>query len=151
MSFVKLRDEKEGEKTNSGAVSGGQNAAPQGRGDAYLGQGSKVVGTLTFTGPVELDGQVEGEVNAKEALTIGKSAVINAKISGSEIVVFGTVNGDINATKRLSLRKPARVTGNLTCGNLSIEEGVVFEGKCTMSSTPSSGGESKPPSKSGAA
>jgi len=101
--------------------------------EAFLGKGSKVVGNLTFTGPADLDGYVEGEVHSKERLTIGESAVINAKISGAEIIVKGTVTGDIFASKRLSLKKPARVTGNITSANLSIEEGVVFEGKCAMS------------------
>ena len=99
--------------------------------DAYLGLGSKVNGALTFTGTVQIDGEVEGEVNAKERLTIGESAKLKAKISGGEVLVMGTVIGDITA-KKLSLKKPARITGNITCEILSIEEGVVFDGKATM-------------------
>lgn len=106
--------------------------------EAFLGKGSKVVGSLSFSGPADLDGEVEGEITSNERLTIGESAVINAKISGGEIVVKGTVNGDIIASKRLSLKKPARVTGNLIATNLSIEEGVVFEGKCSMNDARSS-------------
>lgn len=100
--------------------------------EAFLGKGSKVVGTLTFSGPADIDGFVEGEIVANERLTIGEAAVVNAKISGAEIVVKGTVTGDIVASKRLSLKKPARITGNIMAVNLSIEEGVVFEGKCSM-------------------
>jgi len=111
--------------------------------EAFLGKGSKVVGTLTFTGPVELDGYVEGEVIAQDRLTIGESAVINARISGGEILVKGTVNGYITASKRLSLKRPARVIGNINCTNLSIEEGVIFEGKASMGAA-SKPGESKP-------
>jgi|GEM_PF-720266 len=113
--------------------------------EAFLGKGSKVTGSLNFSGPADLDGTVEGEITARERLTIGESAVINAKISGAEIIVKGTVNGDIVASKRLSLKKPARVTGNLTATNLSIEEGVIFEGKCAMATgtTGSISGDSK--------
>ena len=100
--------------------------------EAFLGQGSKVTGTLTFTGPVEIDGNVEGEIRAQERLVIGEAAVINAKIHGSEVLVMGTVNGDIIASKKLSLRKPAKVIGNITCSVLSIEEGVTLEGRCSM-------------------
>ena len=103
--------------------------------EAFLGKGSKVVGTLTFSGPVDLDGTVEGEVQAKDRLTIGESAVVNAKVTGAEVIVRGTVNGDISASKKLSLRRPAKVTGNISASNLSIEEGVVFEGKCSMAAT----------------
>ena len=116
----------------------GQGAPGQPQLEAFLGKGSKVTGSLAFSGPADLDGTVEGEVTARERLTIGESAVINAKISGAEIIVKGTVNGDIVANKRLSLKKPARVTGNLTATNLSIEEGVIFEGKCIMTTGASS-------------
>ncbi|MCB0310957.1 MAG: polymer-forming cytoskeletal protein, partial [Bdellovibrionales bacterium] len=92
-----------------------------------------VVGTLTFTGPVELDGYVEGELNA-DKLTIGEAAVIKAKVRGAEITVKGSVTGDIIASKKLMLKKPAKVVGNITSSNLSIEEGVVFEGQCSMNS-----------------
>lgn len=98
----------------------------------FLGQGSKVVGKLSFTGQVELDGYIEGELTSQDKLTIGEAAVINARISGSEIFVRGTVNGDIVASKRLVLQKPAKVVGNISSTNLSIEEGVVFEGQCSM-------------------
>lgn len=145
MSFVKFKDDsgkdrdgkdKESESITTNGPTSTQSGVPvgaQGKMEAFLGRGSKVVGALSFSGPVELDGFVEGEINAQDRLTIGESAVINAKVTGAEILVKGTVNGDITATKRLSLRKPAKVVGNISCTNLSIEEGVVFEGKSTMS------------------
>lgn len=127
MSFSSSKGE--GERVSSSGMVGAGAAAQI---EAFLGKGSKVVGTLTFTGPADLDGYVEGEVNAKERLTIGEAAVINARITGADIVVKGTVTGDIIATKRLALKKPARITGNISSANLSIEEGVIFEGKCSM-------------------
>ena len=102
------------------------------RSDAFLGKGSKVSGNLHFSGPVEIGGQVEGEIVAQERIIISDSAEINAKIVGVEIIIHGKVTGDIQASKKLSLRKPARVNGNISSANLSIEEGVVFEGKCSM-------------------
>lgn len=136
MSFGKFRDDKEPERimnSSSSSQTPSTPTSPSGQQvEAFLGKGSKVVGTLTFSGPVELDGHIEGEISSKEKLTIGESAVINAKISGAEIIVKGTVNGDIVASKKLSLRRPARITGNISSSNLSIEEGVVFEGKCSM-------------------
>lgn len=102
--------------------------------EAFLGKGSRVVGNVQFTGPAEIDGYIEGEVNAKAKLEIGESAVIKAKVHGCEVVVRGTVTGDITASEKLLLMKPAKVVGNITSANLSIEEGVVFEGSCIMKS-----------------
>lgn len=100
--------------------------------DAVIGRGSKIVGAISFTGPSEVDGEIEGEIHSKERLTIGEAAQVKAKIAGGEIVIKGTVIGDIYASKSLTLKKPARVIGNIQSAVLSIEEGVVFEGKCTM-------------------
>ena len=127
MSFVKSKSEMDSPSSVNPV------ASPSGtKTSAFLGQGSKVVGTLNFSGPVELDGFVEGELNAQDKLVIGESAVVNAKINGSEVLVKGTVNGDIAASKRLILQKPAKISGNISSASLSIEEGVVFEGHCSM-------------------
>lgn len=135
MQFGKSgKDDKDITAPIGTSVDSSTSGSGQGKLEAILGKGSKVVGNLTFTGPVELDGHVEGEINAQDRITIGESAVINARIIGGEVVVKGTVNGDINASKRLSLKRPAKVIGNISSTNLSIEEGVVFEGKCIMSS-----------------
>lgn len=136
MSFGKLRDEaKEAEKLGGQpvlqTVPGGTTNSG-GRADAFLGKGTKVVGTLNFSGSAELDCQVEGEINARELLTVSEAAVVNGKVLGTEIIVRGTVNGDVIASKRLTLKKPARVLGNISSPNLVIEEGVLFEGKCSM-------------------
>ena len=134
MTFGKPKDDRSPESLSTPSFSLGGGSTGE-KVEAFLGKGAKVVGTLTFTGPVELDGYVEGEINAQERLTIGEAAVINAKVTGSEILVKGTVNGDIYASRRLALKKPAKVVGNITAAALSIEEGVVFEGKSSMSSS----------------
>jgi cytoskeletal protein CcmA (bactofilin family) len=105
--------------------------------EAFLGKGTKVNGVLSFSGPVEIEGEVEGELRAPEKLTIGESATIKAKVTGGEIIVKGVVNGDLHASKKLSLKKPAKVYGNIFCSILSIEEGVIFEGKCDMKASDS--------------
>ncbi len=108
--------------------------SPSGAGnvDAFIGKGCKISGNLTFTGRAELDGEVEGEVHAKEPLVIGEAAVVTAKISGTDVLVRGTVNGDIFASKSLTLKRPAKIVGNISSPLLTIEEGVIFEGKCSM-------------------
>lgn len=134
MSFVKLReDPKENDKIGGVVTSSPMSTSGvAGRPDAYLGKGTKVLGTLTFSGSAEIDCQVDGEIHSKDLLTISESAIVNGKIVGGEVIVKGCVNGDIFATKRLSVRKPAKIVGNISCPNISIEEGVVFEGKCSM-------------------
>jgi cytoskeletal protein CcmA (bactofilin family) len=101
---------------------------------AFLGKGSRVSGKLSFDGTVKIEGHVEGEIAAQDTLTIGDSAVINAQIHGTSIVIHGKVTGDITARKRLEIRAPGKVFGNISTPSLVIHDGVVFEGQCTMSS-----------------
>jgi cytoskeletal protein CcmA (bactofilin family) len=99
---------------------------------AFLGKGSRIVGKLSFEGPARIEGTVEGEIVAQDTLTIGESAVVNAQITGSTVVIHGRVTGDVTARKKLEIRAPGRVVGNITTPSLVIHEGVVFEGQCTM-------------------
>ena len=99
---------------------------------AFLGKGSRVTGKLVFEGTVRLEGQVEGEITAQDTLVIGETAVINAQINGTSIVVHGTIKGDVTARKRLEIHAPGKVYGNISVPSLVIHEGVVFEGQCTM-------------------
>jgi cytoskeletal protein CcmA (bactofilin family) len=101
-------------------------------GRAYLDSGSKVSGKLLFEGATRIDGQVDGEITAKESLVIGESAVVTAQIKANAITVAGKVSGDITATQRLEIRPSARVIGNLTAPVLIVHEGAMFEGHCSM-------------------
>lgn len=105
---------------------------------ALIGNGSRIIGSLLLAGQAELDCAVEGEIEAPDTLIIGESAQIKARIHGGDIIVRGTVQGDIIATKRITLKRPARVAGNISAPNLIVEEGVLFEGKCSMVSNQSS-------------
>ncbi|MGH7934030.1 MAG: bactofilin family protein [Candidatus Binataceae bacterium] len=99
---------------------------------AYLDSGTKISGKLSFDGPTRIDGQVDGEIVAKDSLTIGESAVVTAQIKAASITVAGKVSGDITAAQRIEIRPSARVLGNLTSPVLVVHEGALFEGHCSM-------------------
>jgi cytoskeletal protein CcmA (bactofilin family) len=99
---------------------------------AFLDQGSKVTGKLSFESPARVDGQVDGEIIAKDGLIIGESAVVTAQIKAASIIVAGKVSGDLTATQRIEIRPSAKVLGNLTAPVLVVHEGAVFEGHCAM-------------------
>jgi cytoskeletal protein CcmA (bactofilin family) len=100
--------------------------------DAFLGKGTKVTGKIILEGTGRIEGHVEGEIAAQDTLTIGDGATVNAKISGTTIVVEGHVTGDITARQRLELRASARVQGNVTTASLVVQEGAVLDGQCAM-------------------
>jgi cytoskeletal protein CcmA (bactofilin family) len=105
--------------------------------NAFLGPGSRVAGKLVFEGPVLIEGQVEGEITARDTLTIGESAVVAAQITGTSIVINGRVTGDVTTSTRLEIRASARLSGSISTPSLVINEGGIFEGQCTMRSVES--------------
>ncbi len=102
--------------------------------NAFFGKGSRITGTLVFEGPCRIEGHVDGEVSAKETLTVGESAVVNARLNGSMIVIHGTVTGDVVAQVRLEIHAPGKVIGDVTTPSLVINEGAILEGRCSMRS-----------------
>jgi cytoskeletal protein CcmA (bactofilin family) len=101
-------------------------------GKAYLDRGSKITGKISFDGPALIDGEVDGEINAKGSLTIGESAVVIAHIRAASVSVAGKVSGDIVATQRIEFRSSAKVSGNITAPALSVQDGALFEGYCSI-------------------
>jgi cytoskeletal protein CcmA (bactofilin family) len=98
----------------------------------YLDQGSKISGKLKFEGPAQIDGQVDGEISAKDMLVIGDSAVVSAQIEASSIIVAGKLSGEIVASERIEIRPSAKVSGNLKAPKLIVHEGAIFDGNCAM-------------------
>ena len=60
-------------------------------GKTYLDRGSKITGKISFESPALIDGEVDGEINAKGSLTIGESAVVTAQIRAASVSVAGKV------------------------------------------------------------
>ncbi|NQT46362.1 MAG: polymer-forming cytoskeletal protein [Candidatus Omnitrophica bacterium] len=91
-------------------------------------------GSMTFKDPVNLriNGKFDGNLDTKGSLTIGERAVVNADINGENITIAGRVAGNVVATKSLSLVSPSYVVGDLTTPVLSVEQGSVLEGHCSM-------------------
>jgi cytoskeletal protein CcmA (bactofilin family) len=101
-------------------------------GRAYLDRGSKISGKISFEGAARIDGEVDGEINAKDSLTIGENAVVTAQIRAASVSIAGKVSGDITASNRIEIRPSAKVNGNVTAPVLVVHEGALFEGHCSM-------------------
>lgn len=99
---------------------------------AHLDQGCKISGKLEFEETARIDGQIDGEVIARDGLVIGESAIVTAQITASSIIVAGTVSGEITASERIEIHASAKVSGNVTTPRLIVHEGAIFEGHCSM-------------------
>src|SRR3989304_1708075 len=61
---------------------------------------------------------------------IGKGVALEGRVAAA--VITGVVKGKRDAAVRVELRAPGKMTGEIKTPTLIIEEGVLFEGACTM-------------------
>ena len=99
----------------------------------FLGSQTEFAGKLSFSGVVHLYGTFQGEIISRGTLLVGSESVIHAEIYAGILKIAGEVHGDLTASEKIELYPPARVYGNIRTPSLAVEEGVIFEGTCSMS------------------
>jgi len=98
-----------------------------------LGKGTTFEGKLIFEGTVRIDGNFSGEIFTKGLLVIGNEAIVHAQVKAEQIIVQGEMHGNIHATKTVEIRGTGKVCGDIHTPSLVVEEGVIFQGACSMS------------------
>jgi cytoskeletal protein CcmA (bactofilin family) len=111
------------------------NGQENGKGNiiAFLGKETLFRGYLQFEGTVRIDGVLEGEIHSENTLIVGDGASITGTVNVGRIVCGGTVNGKIVAQEAIQFVKPSNIKGEIKTPVLMIEEGVIFNGQCEMS------------------
>jgi len=104
-------------------------AAPDRR-SPVIGEGCRFVGVLTFRGEAWIEGDFEGEIEARGTLGVGPRARVGARLRVDELIVAGEFEGDVVARHRIELRATARVRGNLEAPRICFEEGCIVRGHC---------------------
>ncbi|HVR41376.1 MAG TPA: polymer-forming cytoskeletal protein [Thermoanaerobaculia bacterium] len=105
--------------------------APEPERVSILGRGIVVEGTLTVNDPLRIDGVFRGDIDAIAPLSIGATGRVDGDVRARELVVAGEIGGDISAEK-LALEETARVTGDVACSSIRVEDGAWFRGRVTM-------------------
>jgi cytoskeletal protein CcmA (bactofilin family) len=104
-----------------------------------------VVGTLTSTGDIQIDGKVEGDIRSG-SVTIGEKANFEGEIVAEECTIRGRVQGIVRARK-VQLSSTCHMEGTILHEVLAVEVGAFFEGSCRHSSDPLSETAGKPESR----
>ncbi len=100
-----------------------------------IGEKSFFTGRFFVNGTFVINGKFEGPFIKVDQIHVGKSGKVTSKIIASSVVVEGIVVGDIEASIRIMLMPTARVLGDIRTPELIIQNGVILEGKCVISTT----------------
>ncbi len=93
-----------------------------------------VIGHLITNGDLQIEGTVEGDVEAR-GLIVGNNAHVKGEIRSNDVTVNGKVTGHIKGQK-VRLASSARVDGDITHASLAMEEGADFEGSIHRAEDP---------------
>lgn len=105
----------------------------EGRLSGFVGHGTTLTGETNFQAMLRVDGHLVGSISSESGtLIVGTNGQVDANISVSTATINGTVNGDVVATEKVQLGRTARVVGNVQTPRLTIEDGAILEGGCTM-------------------
>jgi cytoskeletal protein CcmA (bactofilin family) len=97
-----------------------------------ISEGTEVVGTITTTGDIRIDGVLEGNLTSKGRIVIGETGRIKGELTCQYIDIWGTLEGSVNVSEITNLKAMSTITGDIKTVKLCIEVGAFFNGTCTM-------------------
>jgi cytoskeletal protein CcmA (bactofilin family) len=101
--------------------------------NSIIGENSIFEGRYAIKGSLRIDGRFEGESLFVDQLMVGAKGRVRTDITATSVVIEGIVIGNISASRRILLLSTARVLGDIETPELIIQEGVILEGRCTIS------------------
>lgn len=108
--------------------------APQGRIDSLIGAGTRVDGSIRFSGGLRIDGEVSGSVEAAEGassstLVLSEHGRIEGAVCVAHLVTNGTVVGPVSVGESLEIQGKARILGDVEYSVIEMHQGAVVEGR----------------------
>lgn len=98
-----------------------------------IGENSYFSGRFLINGSLRIDGRFEGKYLQADQLYIGPTGKIKTNINAVSVIIEGLVIGNINASNRVLLMPTAKIYGDIKTPELIIQNGVILEGRCTIS------------------
>ena len=100
-----------------------------------IGRGTVMIGSITASSSVRIEGEVKGKVVCHDLVTIGSSGAIEGDVDAKNLVVGGRVLGNVSAQEKLVMEAQSSVTGDIRAKKLVVQEGASFDGRCSMKET----------------
>jgi len=108
--------------------SGKPSRAPRGKlGPSIITSDVVIDGNLVSNGELQIDGEVNGHVNARAAV-IDINGIVHGEVVAEDVIVRGRIIGPIRAV-HVHILNGAHVQGDVLNETISIENGAFIDGK----------------------
>ena len=101
--------------------------------NSLIGEGSFFKGDISLSGLLRIDGDFSGTIKDGGKVLVGKSGRAEASVSADIVVIGGVLKGNVVAKEKVVILSTGMVIGNINAPRLLIEDGVIFNGNCTVS------------------
>ena len=109
-----------------------RNSIPTGENTSIISVGSTWQGTLKIEGSVRVEGQLSGEIEARDTVNVAEGAEVNAKVRAAFVSIAGRFQGEVHCSERLEIMPTGRVNAELMTKSFVVHEGAVLEGQVQM-------------------
>ena len=97
-----------------------------------LASGIEIIGSIRFQNDMHIDGKIDGEIQSESGkVTIGEMADIKGNIQAGEVHIYGHIEGNVRSN-RCHLSEHAVISGDITTGVLSMDEGARLSGRAEI-------------------
>jgi cytoskeletal protein CcmA (bactofilin family) len=102
--------------------------------NCIIGEGSIFDGRFYVNGSILIEGKFQGDIKTDDQLIVGPTGKVKTDIIARRVTIAGTLIGNITASEEVSLLHTGKILGNISTPKLTVEPGVVTEGKVTITS-----------------
>ncbi len=96
-----------------------------------IGDGCEFEGNMSTSTSTRIDGKLNGKITGQNSIIIGENGVVVGEVRATETVVYGRVEGVIESHS-LEIKRSGIVLGDVFIESLIVEDGGVYNGRCTM-------------------
>lgn len=100
--------------------------------NTIIGKGTTFEGTINVQNSVRVDGFFKGNIKSTESIVIGKEGEIEGEVEVKNALIGGKISGKLIASGRVTLENTSKFLGELKTTRLIINEGAVYNGSCEM-------------------
>jgi cytoskeletal protein CcmA (bactofilin family) len=97
-----------------------------------LGKGSTFEGKLNVGHTLRIDGKFTGDIITTDTIIVGKEGNINGNVEAKMLIVGGKLSGTAKIKDKIVLETKAEFHGEMKTTRLVIDEGAIFDGRCSM-------------------
>lgn len=95
-------------------------------------EGTEILGNIISQADFRLDGELKGNFTTTGKIVIGPTGSIKGDVICKNADIEGKFDGILKVEEILNVKSKASISGEVTCGKLSVQPGADFSASCVM-------------------